>query len=492
LARRAPSPAAALLAALVAAAALAPVTAVADPATGAAAALIRARTMLLAGDLDGARTALRALRSSFPGDPLVADSYAVDVEVALAAGDPLQARAAAARLADRYPGSRPAFAAALAVGDWYWARSDRAGSLEHYLAAAAAHDGGDDRAGLDRALLRAAAVESWLGGDERTAREHFRTVLPAALAGADLELYRSLRVRLSWERLEPARLGLSDANISSLAVDGDDLWVGTWNGGTARWSLSAGVSAVFPSPAYPRAFEPVDRRVWVATFEGLFAYARASGRWSVVPELQEPSPAKIQALESVGDDLYAGTLGDGLLRLRDGVWASVSDGAYPGRFVNCLAADGDRLLVGTMDLGLLVLDTVTGRFASLASRAPGFTARNVTTVLADRGRVWIGTYGEGLWKWEGDRITRFGRDTGEIGDDWVLASCRAAGGVWFGTFGAGASLAGDDGRWRRLGAADGLPSLDVAAIAWRAPFVYFGTLGSGVCAWWEGADGPQP
>jgi hypothetical protein len=145
-----------------------------------------------------------------------------------------------------------------------------------------------------------------------------------------------------------------------------------------------------------------------------------------------------------------------------------------------------------MDLGLLVLDTATGRFENLAARHPGFTARNVTTVLADRGRVWIGTYGTGLWLWEGERITRYGRDTGEIGDDWVLASCRVSDGVWFGTFGAGASFAGDDGRWRRLGVADGLPSLDVAALAWRAPFLFIGTLGAGVCAYWEGADGPQP
>ena len=74
----------------------------------------------------------------------------------------------------------------------------------------------------------------------------------------------------------------------------------------------------------------------------------------------------------------------------------------------------------------------------------------------------------------------------------MLASCRVADGVWFGTFGAGASFVGDDGRWRRLGVADGLPSLDVSAIAWRPPFLFLGTLGAGVCAYWEGADGPQP
>ena len=175
------------------------------------------------------------------------------------------------------------------------------------------------------------------------------------------------------------------------------------------------------------------------------------------------------------------------------MWESVSDGAYPGRFVNCLAADGSHLLVGTMDLGLLVLDTATGAFheprlAGARLRRPQrhHRARRPRTGVdrhLRRGPVEVG---------RGARHPCTAADTGEIGDDWVLASSRAAGGVWFGTFGAGASFAGDDGRWRRLGAADGLPSLDVAAIAWRAPFVYFGTLGAGVCAYWEGADGPQP
>jgi hypothetical protein len=476
------------------AAAIALIAAAASVADGptAAASLADARAALATGDFPSTRAMLRSLRSSFPADPLVADSFALETVVSLAEGDPLRARAFAARLAARYPRSRPAFDAALAVADWYYDRSDRTASFEYYLAAIAAHDGGADRAGLDRALLHAAAVESWLGDDERQARDHFRSVRPAGLGGADVELYRSLRVRLAWERFDADRLGLTDANISALAVDGDDLWVGTWNGGAARWSLSAEVSALFPNPAYPRAFEPTERRVWVATFEGLASYARASGRWSLVPELQEPSPAKVQALETLSGDLYAGTLGDGLLRLRDGVWETVSDGGYPGRFVNCLAADAGRLLVGTMDHGLLILDARAGRFESLSARHPAFTAHNVTTVLVDRSRVWIGTYGEGLWRWEGGTITRYGKDTGEIGDDWVLASCRVAGGVWFGTFGAGASFVGDDGEWRRLGVADGLPSLDVSAIAWRPPFLFLGTLGAGVCAYWEGADGPQP
>ncbi len=138
---------------------------------------------------------------------------------------------------------------ALAIGDWYCERADRAGSLEYYLAAVAAH-AGDTDAGRPRPCAPARRRRAVLA---RRRRPRGPRALPRGAArgtidGADLELYRSLRVRLSWERLDAARLGLSDANISSLAVDGDDLWVGTWNGGTARWSLSAERLRGLPEP----------------------------------------------------------------------------------------------------------------------------------------------------------------------------------------------------------------------------------------------------
>jgi hypothetical protein len=48
------------------------------------------------------------------------------------------------------------------------------------------------------------------------------------------------------------------------------------------------------------------------------------------------------------------------------------------------------------------------------------------------------------------------------------------------------------GRWKRFGISDGLASADVAAIAWRAPYLFFGTLGGGVSMYDEAADAEQP
>jgi hypothetical protein len=85
------------------------------------------------------------------------------------------------------------------------------------------------------------------------------------------------------------------------------------------------------------------------------------------------------------------------------------------------------------------------------------------------------------------------KDTGEIADDWILAGCETDRALYFGSFGGGVSvLSKGTGRWLRLGIHEGLPSLDIAAIAWRSPFVFFGTLGAGVSVYEEEADAAQP
>jgi len=91
-------------------------------------------------------------------------------------------------------------------------------------------------------------------------------------------------------------------------------------------------------------------------------------------------------------------------------------------------------------------------------------------------------------------VDRFTRETGTlVGDDWILSSCETDRALYFGTFGGGVSvLSKADGSWRRIGIREGLGSLDVAAIAWKAPRVFFGTLGRGVSVYDEDEDGALP
>ena len=133
------------------------------------------------------------------------------------------------------------------------------------------------------------------------------------------------------------------------------------------------------------------------------------------------------------------------------------------------------LAIGTLSMGVVLFDPAAGRLSSLDRLCPGLEARNITLLLADEpGRLWIGTYGEGLYLWEPGpqppRALQPGnrRSAGRLG---ALRRRSPRSGTCFGTFGGGlAFLDGARGAWKRFGLADGLPALDISALARRSPY----------------------
>jgi ligand-binding sensor domain-containing protein len=152
--------------------------------------------------------------------------------------------------------------------------------------------------------------------------------------------------------------------------------------------------------------------------------------------------------------------------------------------VNSLAATDDHLLIGTLNLGLVVMSLKTGRIFSFDSINPNLEARNVITLLAeDDDTLWIGTYGEGLYRWKRsvNTIEHFSKTSGEIADDWILCALRADSGLYFGTFGGGVSrFLPEQDLWERIGLRRGLSALDISSATYAAPYLFFGTLGSGI------------
>jgi hypothetical protein len=464
-------------------------------------ALAAARDAFTRGQTRSALETLRKLRADFPDSPLVAESFQLSVEYALASGDEYTPRYLLSRLLKAAPGSPAAFSACLTLARHCEQRREWLAALELYTRAADGFRVGltGSRGDLDLCLLRATELALYHAEDPSEARAHLGLIHPDTLPPQEQGLYRQLRVRLLWSALPLAEAGLMDANISCLRVDGDDLWVGTWNGGGLRYSVSSGTSEAFTVPAYVRSIEITDRRAWIGHVDGLAWYGKGTGRWSSDADFSGEAARKVQVVRlTEASGLFAGTLGDGLFCMDDRGWSPVVDGGLPGRFITALAEDParGRLLIGTMNAGLVVLDLKTGRMSTLAESAPDFTADNITTLLvASDGRIWIGTYGEGLFAWDPGRGTllRFVKSGGEIADDWILASCETDRALYFGSFGGGASaLSKRDGAWRRIGIPEGLASLDVSSLAWRAPYVFFGTLGAGVCVYDEAADGSLP
>jgi tetratricopeptide (TPR) repeat protein len=471
-----------------------------NPAGGAARALAAAQDTFSRGDAQQALEKLRKLRSDFPDSPAVIDSYGLSVSWSLKSGDEYRARFYCQKLIDLAPSSSVTFTAGTVLAQHYYDGRVWSAALEYYDKAIAGFRVGvtGEKSDLDLALLRAAELALYHAGDPDGARAYFQRIDPSSFAVNANSLYRAMSIRLLWSVLSADFLGIHDSNISCLRIDGDDLWVGTWNGGVARYSVSSGGRDAYVGPSFSRSIEIADRRVWIGTAEGLAWYGKGTARWGSESEFGAPTPSKVQVVRATSSGLFAGTLGDGLFRHGDAGWDPVSDGSLPGKFITSLAEDAahGRLLIGTMNFGLIIMNMKTGAMNALSESSPAFTAENVTTILPARdGMIWIGTYGDGLYAWRGDSgdLRHYTKADSRLADDWILASAETDRALYFGSFGGGVSvLSKKQGTWRNVGISDGLTALDIPAIAWRAPYVFFGTLGGGVYVYDEAADVSHP
>ena len=98
----------------------------------------------------------------------------------------------------------------------------------------------------------------------------------------------------------------------------------------------------------------------------------------------------ITALTRVGDDWFVGTYGAGVVRLDpSGEWHTFPD--LKQDFVvnpNAMLSIGDRVFAGTLDHGLFVFDRASGRWTNATI---GLPSKNVTALAGGDGYVYAGT-----------------------------------------------------------------------------------------------------
>jgi ligand-binding sensor domain-containing protein len=414
----------------------------------------------------------------------------------LAAGAQAGAQAAEGRLTLAEPPSpgrlTDRYAAHLGRAELAYQARDMELSYREYLAAVNSAGAETKVPGL--VWLRLAQLALYDNRDTEGADFYSRRIEPGELPAAEADALERLRRRLSYRELGAESIGLGDGNISALRVDEDDLWIGTWNGGVSRLSLSSGQVRIFREgreslvPSTVRCIEIAASRVWIGTYQGLFAYSKAGGSWQEIESFGGADPRKVEALRLAAGRLYVGTLGQGLWRQEAEGWSRVSSGLLPGDFVTCLETDGEDLLIGTLTQGVVRLNLASLALRGFEEPEGGLEARNITVLLADPPRgFWIGSYGKGLFYWDRQaaRLAHFSRAGGQLGDDWVLCAVRAAGGTYFGTLGGGLARH-SGGAWERLGFREGVLSSDIPAMAYAAPFLYLGSLGAGVTVLREG------
>jgi ligand-binding sensor domain-containing protein len=291
----------------------------------------------------------------------------------------------------------------------------------------------------------------------------------ALYAGTAAGLYRLERGALVAVSLD----GLDAAQpVAALRGDGDRLWIATTEGlhvrdpdGTVRHFGGGDLRAVAALG---------DEIVVAGVADGLRRIDR--GRLARFPGAPREL-AVAQTLGVAGDAVCAGGLAGAWLRpSADAAWLRAENRAGPpSNDISALAADGDRLWVGTFDRGLAVRDA--GAWRAIAH--PELDARINAILVEPRAgatsRVWVAT-ANGLSTIDGSDVTRLSRRDGLPGRG-VLALARLRDGRILAGTSYGAVIVGA-GRPERLG-----PKSDTIGAVWAVAEASDGTI------WLGGTEG---
>jgi hypothetical protein len=461
------------------------------------AALTEAKAAFARGDYDDALGVVRSMRIQTPNSRHLPEALLLAAQAALVS-EPFRARFFL-DTARSHPQTTDAIQFEISVTAAELARRDRllVQALGELQAALRLPPTEIPQLRLDQVRLQAAELALYeLQELSAAAYLTLQIAEPEALEPAQRRTYDRIVQDVLWRTITPRELGLPDANIRAITVDADDVWIGTSNGGAARYSQSTGIARRFTSGTTGgelsdtiRAIEVDGNWVWLGTAEGLSVYSKATSRLWRIDHFGTPgtsrTPIGVVSLAGIDGRIAAGTLGRGLWLADDpdGEWERVPDNDLLGPFVLALLRSGSTLYIGTQDRGVAVMDLETERLRRVA---PLWSSgvRNVRSLARDEsGKIWVGTYGNGLYRWDpgNNEVTRFAKSTGTLADDFVLAATATPETILVGTFGGGAyrySLG--DGRWTEFNLDTGLKSMEISSLAHSGPFTYFGTLGDGV------------
>ena len=352
-----------------------------------------------------------------------------------------------------------------------WAGTDRGGLIRY-------HDGQFSRygpeSGLPVARIQALASDA-------------RGTLWVGLRGAGLARFDGNRFTVL-----NTNDGLSSDNVLAVLEDSEGtLWVGT-DAGLDRFDNGRFVhvqrSEGLPQGGVRAIREDRSHRLWIgilgaalgARFHDGALCVRTGGRFSVVSTGADlPSMAVMTITDDRDGNLWLGTAGGGIVRVRDGKLESWLLGETPSDdMVYALTEDREgNLWIGTQPGGLHRLRN--SRFVTIEKR-DGLTDEVIESLLQDhRGVMWIGTHAGGACRLEPAGPTCLTTHDG-LAHNRVNAMAEDPDGtMWLGTEGGLNRLR--NGSFTRYTTADGLPVDHVnALLRSHSGELWIGTWGGGV------------
>jgi sugar lactone lactonase YvrE len=285
-----------------------------------------------------------------------------------------------------------------------------------------------------------------------------------------------------WQVFQKENSGLPNNTVTSLAAQGDALWVGTGGGGLARfhqgdWQVFQKENSGLPGNWVNSLAVDRNGALWVGTDVGLARFHQ--GNWQVFQKENSGLPNNsVSSLAMQSDAMWVGTEG-GLARFHQGDWQVFQEenSGLPNNSVSSLAMQGDALWVGT-DVGLARFHQ--GNWQVPQKENSGLADNAVASLTAQGDALWVCTLGVGLARFHQDNWKVFQKENSGLPNNAVTSLAVDGNGVlWVGTVGGLARFNQDN--WQVFQKENsGLPNNAVTSLAAQGDALWVGTISGGL------------
>ena len=251
------------------------------------------------------------------------------------------------------------------------------------------------------------------------------------------------------------------------------LWVATFDGRITLFdeaSFAPIESIKIPYQGHPQLISQVDNQIWVGTINnGIAAYNIDTKRWMMIDERFGLAAKNIKTLfRDSWNNLWLGTSGDGLLKSvgQEFVRFGIQSGLKGDNIYAVFHDSQNRIWLSESGYGVSVLDSSgLHHFGD----QEGFARVKCKAIAEDpKGRIWLGTDGRGI-AYRDTSGFHFLSEKDGLPSNWVNSlAIDSLGQVWAGTYGNGiAKIIDKDSAGFQIfpyGKAEGLPELKIQSI----------------------------
>ncbi len=282
--------------------------------------------------------------------------------------------------------------------------------------------------------------------------------------------------RISWEYISRSE-GLPNESISDMKWEGNNLWIGMWTGGLAKYSGDSQQLTIYRnkrngliSPQV-RNIMVAGNKIWISTYDGLCYYDTKKIRW--VREKGKLGHSLVKMIKIVNSDYYASILGSGLYRYdnKKNRWQLFFN---KSRQVTDFLEFNNKLYLSTLDHGLFVYKNnnfvnITGNYC-------------IKTLCGFDGMIWAGTHSKGILLINNnDMIEKELTVKDGLSSDYVETIESISNKLLIGTLGGGVCIFHPEtGNFYIMDIKQGLPGNDVIRIAFKNNKIWFGTISGGI------------